>query len=91
MNFPVDLPAAVLGDRIDDGLRHQRAGRAGLHALPASDASGEAHRIVEIEDWLRVDAAKRHADHVVDLNLATRPNTQPAIDAGVEIDRHGRM
>ena len=91
VNLPVDLPAAVLGDRIDDGFRHQRAGRAGLHALSASDASGEAHRIVEVEDGLRADVAERHADHVVDLNLSTRANAQPAVDAGVEIDRHGRM
>ena len=69
VNLAVDLAAAVLGDRIDDGFRHQRAGRAGLHAFSAGDASGAAHGIVEIEHRLRADTAERHADHVIDLNF----------------------
>src|SRR5262249_5037027 len=31
----------------------------------------------------------RHADHVVDLDLAAGADAQIALDAGVEIDRHG--
>ena len=34
--------------------RHQRAGRAGLHALAAGDAGGRAHRVVHVEHDLRV-------------------------------------
>ena len=32
-----------------------------------------------------------HADHVVDLNLAAGPDAEIAMDAGVELHRHGRM
>ena len=89
VNLAVDLAAAVLGDRVDDRFRHQRAGRAGLDALAAGDAGGASHGIVEIEHRPGSNAAKRHADDVVDLNLAAGPDAQPAFDAGIEIDRHG--
>ena len=89
VNLAVDLAGAVLGDRIDDRFRHQRAGRAGLHAFAAGDASRTAHWIVEIEHRPRADAAERHADHVIDLDFAAGAHAQPAIDAGIEIDRHG--
>ena len=36
-------------------------------------------------------AAAGHADHVVDLHFAAGADAQIALDAGVEIDRHGRM
>src|SRR5262249_21555336 len=74
--------------RVDQGRRHQRAGRAGLHALTADDAGGGAHRIVKVEhDLLGVPAAS-HADDVVDLHLAAGAHTEIAMDAGIEIDRH---
>ena len=69
--------------------RHQRAGRAGLHALAAGHAGALAHRVGEIEDRIGIMAAPAHPDHVVDLDLAARPHAQPALDAGVEIDAHG--
>src|SRR5207249_5774736 len=50
--------------------RHQRAGRAGLHAFAAGNASGFTHRIVEIEHDFRSVTTIGHADDVVDLNLA---------------------
>src|SRR5581483_4848176 len=68
---------------------HQRAGRAGLHAFAAGDAGRFAHRIVEIEYDLGVVVAVRHADHVVDLDLAAGAHAQPALDAGIEVDAHG--
>src|SRR5690606_25734187 len=71
--------------------RHQRTGRAGLHALPATDAGGRAHRIVEVEDDPRVAAPPRVADHVVDLLLAAGAHAAPALDAGVELHRDRRM
>ena len=76
---------------IDQGRRHQRAGRAGLHAFAAGDAGAAAHRIVEIEHDLFMMAARRHADHVVDLDLAAGAHAQIALDAGVELHRHRRM
>ena len=35
--------------------------------------------------------AARHADHVVDLYFAARADAQVAVNAGIEIDRHGWM
>ena len=67
--------------RVHHGLRQQGAGRAGLHALPASHAGGGAHRIVEIEYDLFQMTAARHADHVVDLHLATGAHAEAALDA----------
>src|SRR5579883_2995806 len=74
---------------VDHGRRHQRAGRTGLHALAAGDAGRGAHRIVEVEDDLLQMAAAGHADHVIDLHLAAGADTKIALDAGVEVDRHG--
>jgi hypothetical protein len=71
--------------------RHQRAGRAGLHAFTAGDAGRFTHRIVEVEHDLGLVTAIGHADHVIDLDLAAGTHAQAALDAGVEIDAHGRM
>src|SRR5207302_6939714 len=76
---------------VDEARRHQRARRTGLHAFAAGDAGRIPHRVVEIEDDLFVVAAPGHADHVVDLDLAARPNAQIALDAGVELHRHRRV
>ena len=90
----VDLPVGV-GDAgllvVEHHGRHQRAGRAGLHAFAAGDAGGLAHRIVEVEHDLRAMAAIGHADDVVDLDLAAGAHAEAALDAGVEIDAHRRM
>ncbi len=67
--------------------RHQRAGRAGLHAFAAGDAGRCAHRIVHVEDDLRVLAAEGQADDVVDLLVAAGAQAACALDAGVEVDR----
>ena len=91
VNLAIDRAAAALGDRIDDRFRHQRAGRAGLHAFAAGDAGRLPHGIVEIEHRPGADAAERHADHVIDLHLAAGADAEPAIDAGIEIDGHGGM
>ena len=84
-----EFGAHVLG--VDQSRRHQRAGRAGLHAFAAGDAGGGAHRVVEVEHDLLAVAAAGHADDVVDLHFAAGAHTEIALDAGVEIDRHGRM
>ncbi len=76
---------------IDHGRRHQRAGRAGLHAFAAGNARRGAHGIVEVEHDLLGHAAAGHADDVVDLHFAAGADAEIALDAGVEIDRHGRM
>ena len=74
---------------VDHGRRHQRAGRASLHAFAASHAGRVAHRIVEVEHDLLAKTAARHADDVVDLHFAAGADAEIALDAGVEIDRHG--
>ncbi len=76
---------------VDQRRRHQRAGRAGLHAFAAGDAGRVAHRVVEVEHDLLAVAAAGHADDVVDLHFAAGAHAEIALDAGVEIDRHGRM
>ena len=72
-------------------LGHQRAGRAGLHALAAAHAGGGAERVVQIEDDLRGIAPPRVADHVIDLLLPASTRAAAALDAGIEIDRDRRM
>ncbi len=87
----VDLAVGVGGADVvlvDEGRRHQRAGRAGLDAFAAGDAGRVPHRIVEVEHDLLGVAAAGHADDVVDLHLAAGADAQVALDAGVEIDRH---
>ena len=91
MHFAIDLARAAQRLQVDDGFRHQRAGGARLHALAAGHAGRHAHRIVEIEHGLGIEAPKGHADHVVHLNLAAGAHAKPAFDASVEIDRHGGM
>src|SRR5262249_15081151 len=90
----VHLPIRELGAYIrlvEQRRGHQRTGRAGLHALAASDAGRFPHRIVEIEHNLFAVAAAGHADDVVDLHLAAGAYAKIALDTGVEIDRHRRM
>src|SRR3954452_14216356 len=84
----VDLALRRVRDReharlVDEALLHQRAGRAGLHALAAGDAGRRAHRVVEIENDLFQVPPRGHADDVVDLDLAAGPDAEIAVDAGV--------
>src|SRR6185312_13318658 len=74
---------------VDHRRRHQGAGRAGLHALATGNAGRLPHRIVEIEHDLLGVAAAGHADDVVDLHFAAGADAEIALNAGVEIDRHG--
>ena len=90
----IDLAVGPDGARlllVEEGRGHQGAGRAGLHALPASDAGRFPHRVVEVEHDLGARVAVGHADHIVDLHLAAAAHAEPALDAGVEIDAHGGM
>src|SRR5208282_320365 len=90
----VDLAVRFLGEalaRVEHGRGHERARGAGLHAFAAGNAGALAHRVVEVEDDLRMMAAPRHADHVVDLDLAAGADAEIAVDAGVEIDAHRGM
>src|SRR6516164_5768005 len=77
--------------RVDQRRRHQRPGRTGLHAFAAGDTGGGAHRVVKIEHNFLAMAAAGHADHVIDLNFTAGTNTQIAMNAGVEINRHRRV
>ncbi len=90
----IHLPVGI-GDAglvlVEHHRRHQRAGRAGLHAFAAGHAGRFPHRIVEVEHDLGLVTAIGHADHVVDLDLAAGAHAQPALDAGIEIDAHRRM
>src|SRR6202035_5403154 len=74
---------------VDHGRRHQRAGRTGLHAFAAGHAGRVDHRIVEVEHDLLAKTAAGHADDVVDLHCAAGADAQIALDASIQIDRHG--
>ena len=82
---------ALAGLLVDEIRFHQRAGRARLHALAASDAGRGAHIGVEVEHDLRTMAAVGHADDVVVLYLAASAHAQAAVDAGVEVHGDGRV
>src|SRR5262249_35498241 len=73
---------------VDHRRRHQRAGRAGLHAPADGEAGRATMGVVKVEQLLLEWPAARHADDVVDLDLAAGADAQVALDAGVEIDRH---
>ena len=75
----------------DQGLGHQCTGRASLHAFAAGHAGALAHRVGQIEHDLAVRAAQGIPDHVIDLLFAAGAYTARALDAGIEVDRHGRM
>ena len=75
--------------RVDQARRHQRAGRAGLHALAAGDAAALAHAVVEIEHDPRCGATVGQPDDVIDLHFAAGAHAQRALDAGVQVDVHG--
>src|SRR5207244_10590632 len=62
-----------------------------LHALAAGDTRAIPHRVAQVEHDLRTTAAKRVADHVVDLHFAAGTHAARALDAGVEIDCNGRV
>src|SRR5690606_4969429 len=66
--------------RAEQGLGHQGAGGAGLHAFAAGDAGALAHRVLQVEHDAAVGAATGIADHVVDLRLATGPHAAGALD-----------
>jgi len=90
VNFAIgEFSAHVLV--VDHRRRHQRAGRASLHAFAAGNASRLAHRIVEIKNDLLVVASTGHSDNIVDLHFTAGANAEIALNAGVEIDGHGRM
>ena len=43
----------------------------------------------QIKGGITVMPASGHADHVVDLHLATSPDTQVAVNAGIQVDGNG--
>ncbi len=76
---------------VEHRFRQQRPGRTGLYAFPATHAGRRAHRIEQVEGDRHLRAAMCEADDVVVLHLAAGALAQPAGDAGVECDGHGRM
>src|SRR5262249_4349383 len=76
---------------VHHGRRHQRPGRPGWPAFPAGVAGRSAHWVVETEHDLGVVTTPGHADDVVDLHLAAGADAEVAVNAGIEVDRHGGM
>ena len=83
----IDLFVHHLG--ADLRLGHQRTGGAGLHAFAAGHAGAVAHRVGQIKNNSAVATAEGVSDHVVDLLLAAGAYAAVALDAGIEVDRHG--
>ena len=75
----------------DHGFLQQRARWAGLHTFTAANAGALPHGIIKIKDNLRAHSAAGHADHVIDLHIAAGTDAEITVDAGIQIDRHGRM
>ena len=71
------------------GFGHERAGGAGLHAFAAGHAGAGTHGVVQVKHDFAVRAAQGVADHVVDLLFAAGAHAAVALDAGVQVDRHG--
>jgi hypothetical protein len=90
--------AAERADRIDLAVHLLRAdvrlglsapvGQACTHSPQATQLLAR-HGVVEVEDDLAVGAAQRVADHVVDLLFAAGAHAAVALDAGVQVHRHG--
>ena len=66
-------------------------GGAGLHTFTASHAGAGTHGVALVKHDLRMAAAKRQTQHVVALRLAAGADAARALDAGVQVDRHGRV
>ena len=77
--------------RADLRLRHQGTRWAGLHAFAASHTGAVAHGIVQVKHNFTVRAAHRVADDVIDLLFAAGAHAAVALNAGIQIDRHGRV
>ena len=73
----------------DLGFGHQRAGRAGLHALAASHTRAVAHGVVQVKHDFTVRAAHGVAHHVIDLLFTAGAHAAVALDTSVKVHRHG--
>ncbi len=91
---------AIGTDRVDAALGrlkpdaaggHQGAGGAGLDALATGHTGALAQGVAQVEDDLRLGPPAGESDHVVHLDLAAGPQAAGALDAGVQVDRDGRM
>ena len=71
--------------------RHQCASWAGLYAFATGDTGGRSHVVVHVKNNFRVLAAKSQSDDVIDLLITTGAQTACALDAGIQVDRHGRV
>ncbi len=88
VHFTIIIGAVAAFRRIDHSRRHQRTSWARLHTLTAGHARRRTHRIIEVKYDLRIMTTTRHANDVVDLNFATRTDTEVAVNTGIEIDPH---
>ena len=55
---------------IGDGGRQECSCRAGLHAFTAGHTAAFTHWVCHIKGWIGIMTPARHADNVIDLNLA---------------------
>ena len=71
--------------------RHQGTGRASLHTLATGHTGGRPHWVVKIESWIGIMPTTGHADHVVDLHLATCPHAETALNTRIQVHAHRHM
>ena len=90
-NFLVEIGTVAPFMLIHHRSGHEGAGWAGLDALSTGDAGRLAHRVGEIKHDLSIMPPSRHANHVIDLDLAARPYAKAAMNAGVQVDTHCRV
>ena len=85
----IDLAVHLL--RADVRLGAERARGAGLYAFATGHTGALGHGVVQVENDLAVRPTQRVANHVVDLLFAASAHAAVALDAGVEVDGHGRV
>mmetsp|Transcript_22998 Transcript_22998/g.38834 ORF Transcript_22998/g.38834 Transcript_22998/m.38834 type:complete len:682 (+) Transcript_22998:1800-3845(+) len=70
LNFAIEIRAVANQGLIHNRGRHQRPGWTGLHTFAAGHTGAFTHRVSHIKGRIAVMAPSRHANHVIDLNLA---------------------
>ncbi len=71
--------------------RHQRACRTGLYTFAATNARALAKGIAQIEDDLRMSAAKSQPDHIVHLFVAAGSDATGTLNATLQLNCDRRM
>ncbi len=73
------------------GFGQQSTSGAHLHAFATGHTRALTHGVLGVEHDLAVRASEGVTDHVVHLRFTARAHAAVALNAGVELDQHGRV